>query len=221
MVKSIDEFTISDWLQAQREMSSASFKQLKKIAGKAGVPLPAVIRRANSAPRILFDFDTTNVAREVRVQDTVALNKFRHDINEWCDHLMADLRSRVQAMGLVSQSKHDYDKLIDSFETYIKYDNQYHVEPVRVGIRFARHGVFLHYGAGRGYGGRVGSRWLDRYGYMQETDPMSLGKMGTGNRHEQDWFNSVLDWHVSELADIAANYCADMLVDSSHFFLGY
>lgn len=215
---SIDQFTLNDWLQAQRELSANSFKQLKRLATVAGIPIPAPVRGVNSKPRVLFDFNMSNTAREVRISDIAALNKFKRDLDEWCDHLLSDLRSSLSSMGLVSSKNHD--RLIDSLETYIKYDDVFKAEPVKIGIRFARHGVFLHYGAGRGYGGRVGSTWLDRLGYIKGTNPESLGKAGTGKRPQRNWFNSVLDYHVNELADIAANYCSDMIVDSSYFYLG-
>lgn len=220
MNKPLEQFTLNDWLRASQELSPLNFGQLKKDARVIGIPIPAPVRSFNSSPIIKFDFSASTIAREVRISDSAALERFKKNIHDWCDHLMSDLRSNVSSMGLVS-SKTNAVKLIDSFETYIKLDDEYHVEPVRLGIRFARHGVFLHYGAGRGYGGHVGSRWLDRLGYSHETNPESLGKMGTGNRSRKDWFNSILEWHMNELADIAADYSLDMAVDFTKFYLGY
>ncbi len=217
--KSLETFTISDWMAAQRELSASSFRDLKQTARVLGVRIPLPVVARNSDPVVQFEFDPSAMAREVRISDSAALNKFKKDLVEWSDHLMSDLRSRVSALGLVS-GRRSFDRLVDSFQSYIKYDDQYHVEPVKIGFRFARHGVHLHYGAGRGYGGRQGSRWIDRLGYYHETNPESLGKAGSGSRPPRDWFNPVLDWHLKELADIAAAYCGDMIVNSDHFYLG-
>lgn len=218
--KSLDQFTIGDWLQAQKDLSTENFKKLRSLATKAGIEIPAAVRGANMNPRVLFDFNMSDVAREVRISDIAAVNKFKQDLEAWSDRLVSDLRASVSSMGLISSRTSGYNKLIDSFQSYIKLDDKYKVEPVKVGVRFARHGVFLHYGAGRGYGGRIGSRWIDRLGHTKETNKESLGKAGTGKRPIKDWFNPVLDSHIEELADIAANYCADMIVNSSFFYIG-
>lgn len=220
MNKPLEQFTLNDWLQAQKEMSPINFGQLKKDAKLIGLPIPLPVRGRNTSPVVKFDFSLSTMSREVRISDIDSLNRFKNNLKDWSDHLMSDLRSRVSTMGLVSSANRGV-KLRDSFESYIKLDDEYHVEPVKIGIRFARHGVFLHYGAGKGYGGREGSRWIDRLGYSHETDPKSLGKAGTGNRPARDWFNPVLEWHMKELADIAADYSLDIAVDFSKFYLGY
>jgi hypothetical protein len=218
--KPLEKFTLNDWLQARQDMSSINFAQLKKDARAIGLPIPLPVRGRNTSPVVKFDFSLSTMAREVRISDIEAVNRFKKNLQDWSDHLMSDLRSRVTSMGLVSEKKTSV-KLRDSFETYIKLDDEYHVEPVRVGIRFARHGVFLHYGAGTGYGGKEGSRWIDRLGYSHTTNPKSLGKAGTGTRPARDWFNPVLEYHMKELADIASDYSLDMAVDFSKFYLGY
>ena len=45
--------------------------------------------------------------------------------------------------------------------------------------------------------------------------------MGTGAREANDWFNPVLDQHLQQLSDIAAEYCIDMVVNTDYLFLSY
>lgn len=100
-----------------------------------------------------------------------------------------------------------------------------------IGFRFAKYGVFVHYGVGRGWvrqGGSVvrGSKvkkksevWhqLRKKGYttkelsqyvMSAVSPTKNKKSSRG-RKPVDWFDSVLKAHISELADIAAEFYGD------------
>lgn len=92
------------------------------------------------------------------------------------------------------------------------------------GIRFnfERHGVFLHYGVGRGYvktgtGVSRGSRFSDdqigqqmKRGYTRrEAMKMKNVHSGSIDRKPVDWFNSEIDKNMSSLADIAVEYHGD------------
>ena len=211
---SLDSFTIADWIEAQRSMPAGRFKQLKKVARIAGIEIPGVVRGRNVRPRITFEFDGGETEQFQRIQDSERLKKFNEDVAAWGKEVEEALRANI---------KNDYGMgaLYSGIESYIALDKHYHAEVRRVGFRFPRHGVHLHYGAGRGYGGTQGSVWLDRLNYVRRTNPESLGKMGTGERQPNDWFNPVLAEHLQKLADIAADYCLDMVVNTDYLFLSY
>lgn len=93
-------------------------------------------------------------------------------------------------------------------------------EAERIGFSFAREGVYIHKGAGRGQGGfRGGSRWTDKHGKLKETNPLSFFKMGTGNRKPIRWFDPVIDKNLPFLADVVAEYAADMQIDATRIFV--
>lgn len=219
--KPLEQFTIADWMAAQKSLGTSSFRQLKRVARVAGIPIPAAVRSINTDPVITFDFSLQAMSREVRLQDTQALAVFKNQLHDWAGSVCSLLRTKVVSMGLTSdRNTSGHVHLLDSFDYYIKMDSQYKAEPARIGFRFARHGVHLHYGAGRGYGGVQGSRWIDRLGYLRSTNPESLGKAGSGMRPPKDWFNSVLDAYLPRLVDICSQYCGEMIVNSDYFYLG-
>lgn len=211
---SLDSFTIADWIEAQRSMTAGRFKQLKKVARTAGIEIPAAVRGRNVRPRITFEFDGGETEQFQRIQDSERLKKFNDDVKQWGKDVEAALRESIR-------NNFGEGALHSSIESYVSMDKHYHAEARRVGFRFSRHGVHLHYGAGRGYGGAKGSVWLDRLNYVRRTNPESLGKMGTGAREANDWFNPVLEQHLQQLADIAADYCLDMVVNTDYLFLSY
>ena len=79
-------------------------------------------------------------------------------------------------------------------------------------LKFERYLIFAHKGAGKGMGGAKGSSWTDPHGMRVTTNPLSLGKMNTGNRHEEPWLNPVLDEQIPRLADIVADFKADAAI---------
>lgn len=210
--KSLDAFTVDDWLEARRSLTAPVFGQLKSVARASGLAVPTVVAGRNVKPEIVFEFQPSAMALESRVQDSEALRKFQKAVYRWCDDVTMHLK--------ISAPKSDPYTLRDSIDYYVRNDPMFHAEPYRIGFRFARHGVHLHFGASRGYGGDIGSRWIDRLGNVKQTDPQSLGKAGTGQRKPYDWFNPVLERSLPALADIAASYCADMIINSDYLYLG-
>lgn len=70
----------------------------------------------------------------------------------------------------------------------------------KITFKFKKTGVYREKGAGRGYGGKKGSTWVDSKGNKKRTDPASLGKAGTGKRTPAPWFNPVIEKFADELA---------------------
>lgn len=77
-------------------------------------------------------------------------------------------------------------------------------ESLAVSFGFSRYGVFVEKGAGKGKGGKKGSAWYDKAGVRKRTSPTSLGKMNTGARRAQKWFNPILKNELPRLADAVA-----------------
>lgn len=77
---------------------------------------------------------------------------------------------------------------------------------IAISFGFRRYGVYVEKGAGKGKGGKKGSMWYDKSGDRRRTDPASLGKMNTGGRKAQKWFNPVLRREMEELADAVAEH---------------
>ena len=151
------------------------------------------------------------VARYERRQDKEKLKQFNDDVTGWSIDITRQLRGNVRMMV-----RRD-EELSSSIEPNIyKKDG----EAERIGFSFAREGVYIHKGAGRGQGGfRGGSKWTDRYGKLKKTNPLSFYKMGTGNRKPIRWFDPIIDKNLPALADLVAEYAADMQIDATRIYI--
>lgn len=207
----LDQLTPGQWIQLKSESSSAEFKRLLQIAKAGGIEVPACVGIHNYSPKIVFA-TLSEAARYNRVQDTDATNKFNAECANWSTFVTAELRSEARM-------RFSNDGLASTINGNIRYDKKYKIEAQSLGFSFARHGVYLHYGASRGYGGVVGSKWKDKNGNVHQTNPNSLGKMNTGSRQAVHWFNPVLKKNLPRLADIAAEYCLDMTININALFL--
>jgi len=70
-----------------------------------------------------------------------------------------------------------------------------------IGFRIQRHGVFRHYGTGKGYK-RINGMVVRNGG-------------GPVNRTPSDWFNSVIDGNTSDLANQIATINEDLVVNAT------
>ena len=73
------------------------------------------------------------------------------------------------------------------------------------GFQIQRHGVFVHYGVGKGYK-RVGGR-------VVKTGP------GPFRRHPVDWFNTIINNNAPILADRVARINADASINFGHMMI--
>jgi hypothetical protein len=71
----------------------------------------------------------------------------------------------------------------------------------KIKLQFKVSGIYREKGAGKGYGGSKGSKWINAKGELKTTNPNSLNKQGTGNRQAAPWFNPVVEKFADELAD--------------------
>ncbi len=151
------------------------------------------------------------IARYERRQDKEKLKQLNDDVDAWRIDVVRQLRGNVRM--LVKQD----EKLSSSIDSNVHKEKG---EPDRLGFSFAREGIYIHKGAGRGQGGfRGGSKWTDRHGKLKKTNPLSFYKMGTGNRVPIRWFDPIIDKNLPALADLVAEYAADMQIDASRIYI--
>lgn len=157
----------------------------------------------------------SEIERYNRSKDLERVKQFNDDVKGWAIDVTKKLRVNVRM--LVSEDKRLSSSIEPNIYTYKKKKDG---EAERIGFSFAREGVYIHKGAGRGQGGfRGGSKWTDRYGTLKRTDPASYYKMGTGNRREIRWFDPVISANLPALANIVAEYAATMQLDASRIFI--
>lgn len=81
-------------------------------------------------------------------------------------------------------------------------------EASRISWAFPYYMVFVHKGAGRGYGGSKTGLFTRADGRKGKTNKLSMGRMGTGRRQAKPWFNPIVEERFPELAAIIAQYHA-------------
>jgi len=145
-----------------------------------------------------------------RSQDKEALAQFNKDVEDWTEQSKQALRASIKS--LVKRDVYLSDSLKGNVYKYKREVN-------RVGFSFAREGIYIHKGAGRGQGGVIGGRWIDRYGSLKFRDSSSAGLQGTGNRRPILWFDPVITNRLDQLADIVADYSATMQVDATNIYI--
>ena len=167
----------------------------------------------NNLPFELSMESLSEIDKFHRRQDKDRVKQFNDDVVAWTINTTRLLKQNVRAM--VREDK----RLSQSISPNIYYDRKYTSEVNRIGFSFAREGVYIHKGAGKGQGGVHGSNWVDRFGRKKQTLSTSLGKQGYGNRHPIEWFNPVIEAELEKLADIVANYSSTMQIDSTQIFI--
>lgn len=212
-------FTTADWMTAKTEMSVSAFKSLVRVARAGGIVLPAGIAPVRN-PRITFD-SVGDTAEFQRMQDVESVARFNNQVSAWADKVEAQLKASAQtSFHHRAEDSSLFPHLADSIKSNLHKDKTYKMEVRSVGFSLARHGVFMHHGAGSGYGGFIGSKWTDAYGTLKSTSTDSLGKMDSGNRKAVHWFNDVIERNMEELVGIVADYTLDMTVNLNSILIG-
>lgn len=148
-----------------------------------------------------------------RAQDKESLNKFNQDVKDWSEKAKQSLRTSIKS--LVKRDVY----LSDSLKANLYYDRKYGKEANRIGFSFAREGIYIHKGAGRGQGGIIGGRWIDKHGSLKERAAESAGLQGTGNRKPLRWFDPVIEGRLPQLADLVADYSATMQINATNIYI--
>lgn len=181
----------------------------RKLSNK----LRSARRHMNNLPFELSLESISDIEKFQRAQDKVALKKFNKDVEDWSEDTKDALRRVVKA-----EVKRDV-YLSDSLKANLYYDRKYAKEVNRVGFSFVREGIYIHKGAGRGQGGIMGSRWIDKHGSIKHRDPASAGLQGTGNRKPIKWFDPVVASRLPRLGRIVSDYSATMQINATNIFI--
>lgn len=170
-------------------------------------------RRSAYLPFELSLESSSEIDKFQRAQDKVAMKQFNQEVADWSEKSKQALRVSIKSLVRRDVS------LSDSLKANLYYDNKYSKEVNRVGFSFVREGVYIHRGAGRGQGGMIGGRWIDRHGTMKSRAADSAGLQGTGNRQPILWFDPVIERRLPQLADLVADYSATMQINAANLFI--
>jgi hypothetical protein len=88
----------------------------------------------------------------------------------------------------------------------------YRGEASKISFSFPYYMVFVHKGAGRGYGGSKTGKFTNAFGGKTLTSSGSMGKMGTGKRVAKPWFNPVIEETYPLLEQIVTNYRGEKII---------
>lgn len=137
--------------------------------------------------------------------------EYNQQVKEWTQEMRRSLKRQISMM-----SSNGKKELIRSLRYKTKVQDK---EIVKISFEFARHGVFWHYGVGRGYireGGKVirGRNASDFEKILAARKNKQAGKvLFSGNasikRKPREWFDPVYSTKIDSLGDIIANHRGD------------
>jgi hypothetical protein len=147
-----------------------------------------------------FDIDIKEdgiTHRYERGLDTKALEEFNERIKTWGSRVKSALPPSIQSQSITGI------QLRRSIKNQYKYD---YGEIYRIGFAFARHGVFVHKGVGRGY-------------RMEGGTVVKTAKTEGFNRRPKPWFNPVIESFIPELDEIVKDYAENAIVNSVRIYI--
>ncbi len=183
---------------------NAAVKKQEKLLGK-------------STSRLIRIETFSEIERYSMAQDAKRVTEYNNAVIAWQNSVSMQLRA-----GVISRSMRVARELIPK-----AYTDDYGIIN-RLGFSFPRHGIYIHKGAGKGYGGLIGSKWTKLKkingiefdtGIVRHTNPVSKGKLGTGSRNAFEWFDPVIKNRLPELSDIVLRYFDTMLIDATRIFI--
>ena len=130
-------------------------------------------------------------------------NKFNNDVNAWTAQTRRQMKNEV--LRLVLNVGPAYENLRSNVK-------KYHGEASKLGFSFPYYMVFVHKGAGRGYGGRKSGLFTKADGSKGVTSRSAMGRMGTGKRQPKPWFNPVIEEQFPVLAELIQAYRGQKVV---------
>lgn len=122
---------------------------------------------------------------------------FNQQVQGWSNETKRKMKLRTLQLVLSIGPGHDQQKVSV---------RKYFGEASKIQFAFPYYMVFVHKGAGRGYGGSKTGLFTTRTGRKGVTNKLSMGKMGTGKRKPKPWFNPVLEERFPALSEIIAAY---------------
>ncbi len=128
------------------------------------------------------------------MSEQVNTEKLNQDVKAWSTKTRAAIKNRISSL-----SQKGKGELVKSLR--VKYRKYYGLVD-RITFSFEQHGVFLHYGVGRGYkreGGKV----------IRNPESMPEGATPKVKRKPKDWLNAPVDERFGSLTDLIHKYYAD------------
>lgn len=148
------------------------------------------------------------------MEKMMTTSEFNHKVRDWAFHVKNKM---AQNVAVKTDGSGD-------LKTSLRFRQFFHHgETERIGFDFKKHGVFVQYGAGRGYIVRNGHivrghratdaqiKLLMQRGYsFHDARAVKYEYTDTTiRRHPKDWINQPIRDNISELADICGEYHGD------------
>ena len=132
------------------------------------------------------------------------IDVYNKDVRNWS----ADTKRKIKREVLQLTAKY-------SGQGYAKQEAKtrlYAGEASKITFSFPYYMVFVHKGAGRGYGGSISKKFTNAKGGKSGTNPLSFGRMGSGKRKPKPWFNPIIEQQFPQLADLVTDYKTDKAI---------
>jgi hypothetical protein len=129
--------------------------------------------------------------------DTKAVEEFNSKIRAWGDKVRNALGPSISSAGIKGS------KLMRSIRNTYKEE---YGEIFRIGFAFAREGVFVHKGVGRGY-------------VMKGGVVIKTSKTIGFNRKPKPWFNHIIETFIPELEQIIYGYTDTAIINSVRIYI--
>ena len=125
------------------------------------------------------------------------IEAFNEKVKAWSAKVKSDLVPSIRANDIsgIKLSR----SIRNTFQTE-------YGEISRLGFSFARHGIFVHKGVGRGYQARNGM-------------VVKTSKTPGFNRQPKPWFNPVVESHLDELGQIIHDHNEKAIINSTRIFI--
>jgi hypothetical protein len=137
--------------------------------------------------------------------------QYNQQIKEWSQDMRRALKAQISMMS--SKGKKE---LVRSLRYKTKVQNK---EIIKIAFEFSHHGVFWHYGVGRGYireGGKVirgrnASKFEKAYAARKNRQAGKVLYSGNAaiKRQPKEWFDPVYEKRIDSLGDILADHHGD------------
>lgn len=135
----------------------------------------------------------------------ISVDEFNNNIRRWTLSTRGKMRTNINT-SKKADSKDSISrntKKLDKSITYkLKKDKG---EVIRIRYSFEKHGIYLHYGVGRGYV-KNGSSVTRGIRVSKKT---LISKAGAINRKPKDWFDKEIKNNLSHLANVVQEYHGD------------
>lgn len=140
------------------------------------------------------------------IQDEIATAQYNAELTEW-------LRStKNKEFREIKKLTKEYSG--NSLKLLRTLTRKFYGEINRLTFSFPVYMIFVHKGAGRGYGGNKSGQFTSATGGKRITDRKSMGRMGTHLRQPKPWFNPIVEQEFPKLQDIVATYKARVILKS-------